>query len=46
MRGRLPRQKPLGATSNPIASVLDATENRASVSGITRPNGTSMNDPG
>jgi hypothetical protein len=41
-----PQYKPLGATSNPDTSVLDATENHASVIGITRPNATPLNDPG
>jgi len=30
----------------PDTSVLDATENRASLSGIKRPNATPLNDPG
>jgi hypothetical protein len=42
----MPRNKPLGATSNPDTSVLDATENHASVSGINRPNAAPLNDPG
>jgi hypothetical protein len=42
----MPQHKPLGATSNPNTSVLDATENHAPVSGITPPNGTPLNDPG
>jgi hypothetical protein len=42
----MPPYKPLGATSNSDASVLDAAENHASVSRITRPNGTPLNDPG
>jgi len=42
----MPQYKPLGATSNPDASVLDATENHASHSGITPPNATPLNDPG
>jgi hypothetical protein len=42
----MPHYKPLGETSNPNTSVLDATENHAPVGGITRPNGTPLNDPG
>jgi hypothetical protein len=42
----MPQYKPLGATSNHHTSVLDATENHASVSRITRPNATPLNDPG
>ena len=42
----MPQYKPLGATSNPDSSVLDATENHAPVSGITRSNDTPLNDPG
>jgi hypothetical protein len=42
----MPQYKPLGATSNPDTSVPDATENHAPVSGVTRPNGTALNDPG
>jgi hypothetical protein len=42
----MPHDKPLGATSNPNTSVLDATEIHAPVSGITRPNATPLNDPG
>jgi hypothetical protein len=42
----MPHDKFLGATSNPNTSVLDATENHAPVSGVTRPNGTPLNDPG
>jgi hypothetical protein len=42
----MPRYKPLGATSNPDNSVLDATENHAPASGITRPLGIPLNDPG
>jgi len=42
----MPQYKPLGATSNPDTSVLDATQNQAAVSGITRPNATPLNDPG
>jgi len=42
----MPPYKPFAATSNPNTSVIDATENRASVSGITGPNATPLNDPG
>jgi len=42
----MPPYKPLGATSNPDASVLDATENHASASVIMRLHGTPLNDPG
>jgi hypothetical protein len=42
----MPHYKPLGATSNPDTSVLDATVNHASVNGITQPNGNPLNDPG
>jgi hypothetical protein len=42
----MPHYKPLGVTSNPNASVFDATENHAPVSGVTRPNNTPLNDPG
>jgi len=42
----MPHYKPLGATSNPNTSVLDATENHASTSAVTRPNRTPLNDPG
>jgi hypothetical protein len=42
----MPQYKPLSATSNPDTSVLDATENHASVSVITQPNVTPLNDPG
>ena len=40
----MPQYKPLGAISNPNTSVLDATENHAPVSGVTRPNGTPLID--
>jgi hypothetical protein len=42
----MPQYKPLGATSNPNTSVLDATENHTPVSGGTPTNGTPLNDPG
>jgi hypothetical protein len=42
----MPPYKPLGATSNPDASVLDATENHAPASVIMRSDGTPLNDPG
>jgi hypothetical protein len=42
----MPHYKPLGATSNPNTSVLDATENHAPASAVTRPNRTPLNDPG
>jgi hypothetical protein len=42
----MPQFKPFAATSNPIASVLDATGNHVPASGITRPNDTLLNDPG
>jgi hypothetical protein len=42
----MPQYKPLGATSNPNTSVLDATENHAPVSAVTPPNGNPLNDPG
>ncbi len=42
----MPHYKPVGATSNPHTSVLDATENHAPVGAITRPSDTPLNDPG
>jgi len=42
----MPRHKPFGATSNPNTSVLDATENHATLSGGSQPNRTPLNDPG
>jgi len=42
----MPQHKPLGVNSSPNTSVFDATGNHAPVGGITRPNGTPLNDPG
>jgi len=42
----MPQYKPLGATSNPNTSVLDATENHVMVSAVKPTNRTPMNDPG
>src|SRR4029077_160827 len=41
-----PRTNPSAPTSNPNASVLDATENHALASVIMRPDGIPLNDPG
>jgi len=42
----MPRTNPSAPTSNPDASVLDATENHAPASVIMRSDGTPLNDPG
>jgi hypothetical protein len=42
----MPQNKPLGATSNPITSVPDATENNAPTDGLAQLNPTPMNDSG
>ena len=42
----MPHYKPLGATSNPIHRVADATKTHASAPDLTRNCRTPMNDPG
>jgi hypothetical protein len=41
-----PSTNPSAQPQTPITSVLDATENHVTASGITPPNGTPLNDPG
>ena len=42
----MPQHNSLGATSNPITSISDATENDAPTGGTAQPSPTPMNDPG